>query len=80
VAEPAVLKPGQTIGNGVEIDGGYAPAIVFGPGHVIIGCLPFRMSKRPGVGVDVMVSQAVPCGSSGGVRAAYGRDWPDPKL
>jgi len=80
VVEPGLLKPGQTSGVGVEIEGGYEPAIVFGPGHVIIGCLPFRMSKRPDFGVNVMVSQALACGSSGGVQSANGRDWPDPRL
>jgi hypothetical protein len=80
VQSPRRVNPGQSSGVGVEIDGGYGPAIVFGPGHVTIGCLPFRMSERPETGVNVVISQVVPCGSSGGVQSVSGRDWPDPRL
>ena len=76
--DPWLLKPGQTGAVNVEVRGGYNPAILLGSGQAVIGCLPFRLSKRPKGGVTVTTSAAVPCGSSGGTRAAHGEDWPSP--
>ena len=78
--DPWLLKPGEIGAVGVEINGGYGPAIILGSGGSPIGCLPFRMSKRPPTGFMVSVSQAVPCGSSSGAKSANGKDWPDPML
>lgn len=76
--DPWVLKPGQTGTVNVEINGGYGPAILFGPAHSVVGCLPFRLSHRPSSSLVVLASEAVACGSSGGVQSAHGKDWPDP--
>jgi hypothetical protein len=78
--DPWNLRPGQSGAINVEIDGGYGPAILLGPNGAPIGCLPFRMSKRPPQGFTVSVSRAVACGRSGGAGVADGRDWPDPSL
>ena len=78
--DPWLLKPGQAGTVNVEINGGYGPAILFGPGHTALGCLPFRLSKRPSSNLVVLASTAVTCGSSGGVESARGKDWPDPHL
>lgn len=78
--DPWTLKPGETGSVTVEINGGYGPAIILAPDGSVLGCLPFRMSKRPSSSVTVLVSQAVACGSSSGENAARGKDWPDPSL
>jgi hypothetical protein len=75
VIDPWVLKPGQTGRVNVEVNGGYNPAILLGPGNSVVGCLPFRLSRRPAK-VTVRASQAVGCDSSGGVNEAHGGDWP----
>jgi hypothetical protein len=72
-----VLGPGQVGAVNVEINAGYGPAIVHDSHGAIIGCLPFRMAARPQMDVSVRVTQAVPCGSSGGTAATLGKDWPD---
>jgi hypothetical protein len=74
--DPWVLKPGQTGAVNVEINGGYGPAILFSSAHSVIGCLPFRLSRRPSASLVVVASDAVACGSSGGVDSARGKDWP----
>ena len=74
------LRPGASGAVNVEIDGGYGPAIVLHTDGSVLGCLPFRMARRPPEGFSVLVSQAVTCGSSAGVGAANGKDWPDPSL
>jgi hypothetical protein len=78
--DPWHLAPGASGAVNVEINGGYDPAIVLHPDGSAIGCLPFRMAKRPPQGFSVSVSQVVACGRSGGVAAANGKDWPDPTL
>jgi len=77
-----VLKPGQVGGTLVEMNSGYNSDVLIGSDHLVIGCLPFRLNKRPmnqQLRV-VLVSQAVPCGSDGGATAAGNKDWPDPTL
>jgi hypothetical protein len=76
--DPWSLKPGQTGRVNVEVQGGYGPAILLRPDGSIMGCLPFRLAKRPSSAFTVTVSEAVGCGTSGGISAAGGRDWPDP--
>ena len=76
--DPWVLKRGQTGGVNVEVEGGYNSAILLGSGQTVIGCLPFRLSKRPNGGLTVNASSAVPCGSSGGTDAVHGAEWPSP--
>jgi hypothetical protein len=78
--DPWHLRPGASGAVNVEINGGYGPAIVIRSDGSAVGCLPFRMAKRPPQGFSVTVSQAVACGRSGGVAAANGKDWPDPSL
>jgi len=78
--DPWHLEPGETGAVNVEVNGGYGPAIVTSPSGLIVGCLPFRLSKRPPAGFVTLTSSAVPCGTSGGVAAADGKDWPDPTL
>jgi hypothetical protein len=78
--DPWLLQPGQTGSVGVEVNGGYGPAIVLRPDGTPLGCLPFQFSKRPASGFSVLASQVVPCGGSGGATAADGKDWPDPQL
>ena len=79
--DPWTLQPGALGAVGVEINAGYGPAIVLRSDGSVIGCLPFQMTKRPTQELSpVTVSQAVPCGDSGGVAAANGKDWPDPSL
>jgi hypothetical protein len=75
-----MLKPGQVGAVNVEVNGGYGPAVVFGSAGTVVGCLPFRLSKRPPGEILARVSEVVPCGSSRGVQAAHGRDWPDPNF
>jgi hypothetical protein len=74
------LASGQTTSLGAEPQGGYYSWIVFGPTGRPIGCLPFKFSRRPTTDLSVDVSEAVPCGSSGGVAATRGRDWPNPSF
>jgi hypothetical protein len=75
-----LLKPGQVAQPAVEVKSGYNSMIIVGSNGQPIGCLPFRLNKRPSERIRVEVSQAVPCGSQGGSEAAGGRDWPDPSL
>jgi hypothetical protein len=75
-----VLKPGEAGQGGMEARAGYNSYIVIGPNHRVLGCLPFRMNGRPEQRVVALVSQALPCGSDGGARAAQNKDWPDPSL
>ncbi len=75
-----LLKPGQLGGGNVEVKSGYNSMIVLGSSSQQIGCLPFRLSRRPSERITVKVSQAVACGSRGGADAAGGKDWPDPRL
>ena len=75
VTDRWVLKPGHTGAVNVEIHGGYDQAVVLGPTSLILGCLPFRGSTQPH-SFMVDVSQAVSCGTSGGIAATHGRDWP----
>lgn len=75
-----LLKPGQVGGGNVEVKAGYNSMIVAGPKSQPIGCLPFRLSRRPSERITVNVSQAVPCGSHGGAEAAGDKDWPNPDL
>jgi hypothetical protein len=77
---PRMLRPGQTGTLNVQVNAGYNPAVILGAGNVRIGCLPFRLSERPPADVMASVSQAVPCGRSGGIDAAHNKDWPDPKV
>jgi hypothetical protein len=74
--DPWTLKPRQTGAVGIEVHGGYSPAILFDAHHVVIGCLPFRLNSRATIKVDA--TAAVPCGAYGGVDAARNQDWPDP--
>jgi hypothetical protein len=80
VIDRQLLEPGQAGAVNVEINGGYGPAILLGTGTAVIGCMPFRFSKRPSAEVTVRASEAVACGSSGGTQAAHGKDWPNPDL
>lgn len=74
--DPWVLRPGQSGAVNLEIRGGYGPAILIDNRMgAVIGCLPFRQSRRLRT-LSVAMSQAVPCGDSGGVGAANGKDWP----
>lgn len=78
--DPWPLPPGASGAVLVEINDGGDPAIILRSDGSVIGCLPFRMAKRPTQELSVTVSQAVACGESGGVAAANGKDWPDPSL
>jgi hypothetical protein len=75
-----LLQPEESGAVGVEPDTGYNRAIIRDSHDHVIGCLPFRFSGRPSGNVRVKASQALPCGSSGGARAAHNKDWPEPSL
>jgi hypothetical protein len=74
------LRPSKSGRVNVEAAAGYTPAVVVDEHGHVIGCLPFRFSRRPPGGISVRVSQAVPCDSSRGVESAHDKDWPIPNL
>jgi hypothetical protein len=74
--DSVTLPPGRTTQDPQDPDGVLRATQVTTLSGQVLGCLPYRFSKTPPKELTVYVSQAVPCGDSGGTEAVNGGDWP----